>query len=189
MKIDMNEWNATEAADMGGFKRLPAGGYVCRVMNVRQDLSKQGNEMVVLRLDIVEGPFTGYFAKDYEHAFKSFGDKAFWKGTYSQVTTGKSMAFFKGLIEAFKASNPGYEPAFDEQGEWDEKELKGKLIGFIFREEKNPQTGKVSAIARYPKDVESIRKGNFTVPEPVTRDYYGPSDYPPDDVTDEEIPF
>ena len=39
MKIDMNAWNQTEAADMGGFKRLPAGGYVCRVQAVREDKS------------------------------------------------------------------------------------------------------------------------------------------------------
>lgn len=187
MKIDMKAWNETEAADMGGFKRLPAGGYVCRVMNVREGLSQQGNEEIVMRLDIVEGPFAGYFAKDYEHAAKRFGDKAFWKGTYTQVTTGKSLPFFKGLIEAFKASNAGYEPQFDDQGNWDEKELRGKLIGFIFREEKNPTTGKISVIARFPKDVDSIRKGNYTVPEPVTRDYYGPAE--PDDVADEEIPF
>lgn len=188
MKIDMNTWNQTEAADMGGFKRLPAGGYVCRVMAVREDLSRQGNEEIVLRLDVVEGPYAGYFSRDYAHSVKRFGDKAFWKGTYTQVTEGKSMGFFKGLLEAFKASNPGYEPQLGEQGEWDEQELRGKLIGFVFREEVSPTTGKAAIIARFPKDVEAIRTGNFTVPEPVTRPYYGTSsDVPP--LTDEDIPF
>lgn len=63
MKIDVNAWNQTEAADMGGFKRLPAGGYVCRVEAVREDKSRQGNDEIVLRLDIVEGPYAGYFSR------------------------------------------------------------------------------------------------------------------------------
>ena len=91
MKIDMNVWNQTEAADMGGFKRLPAGGYVCRVEAVREDKSRQGNDEIVLRLDIVEGPYAGYFSRDYLHAAKRFGEQAFWKGTYTQVTVGKSL--------------------------------------------------------------------------------------------------
>lgn len=188
MKIDMNAWNMAQAADMGGFKRLPAGGYVCRVMAVREDKSRQGNDEIVMRLDIVEGPYAGYFARDYEHADKRFGEQAFWKGTYTQVTVGKSLPFFKGLLEAFKASNKGYEPYFGDTGEWDEQELVGKLIGFIFREETSPTTGKTFVVARFPKDVETIRSGNYTVPEPVTRQYYGqPSDLPP--LGDEDIPF
>lgn len=188
MKIDMNVWNQTEAADMGGFKRLPAGGYVCRVQAVREDKSRQGNDEIVLRLDIAEGPYAGYFSRDYLHAAKRFGEQAFWKGTYTQVTVGKSLPFFKGLLEAFKASNPGYEPYFGDTGEWDEQELRGKLIGFIFREETSPTTGKTSVVARYPKDVETIRSGNYTVPEATTRQYYGPaSELPP--LEDEDIPF
>ena len=67
-------------------------------------------------------------------------------------------------------------------------ELRGKLIGFIFREETSPTTGKTSVVARYPKDVETIRSGNYTVPEPATRQYYGPaSELPP--LEDEDIPF
>lgn len=188
MKIDMNAWNQTEAADMGGFKRLPAGGYVCRVQAVREDKSRSGNDEIVIRLDIAEGPFAGYFSRDYMHSVKRWGEQAFWKGTYTQVTVGKSIPFFKGLLEAFKASNPGYEPYFGETGEWDEQELRGKLIGFIFREETSPTTGKTSVVARYPKDVETIRSGNYTVPAPAMRQYYGPaSELSP--LEDEDIPF
>lgn len=122
------------------------------------------------------------------HSVKRWGEQAFWKRTYTQVTVGKSIPFFKGLLEAFKASNPGYEPYFGETGEWDEQELRGKLIGFIFREETSPTTGKTSVVARYPKDVETIRSGNYTVPEPAMRQYYGPaSELSP--LEDEDIPF
>lgn len=187
MQIDLKGYNEAEAVDMGGFKRLPAGGYVCRVQAVRADKSQAGNDIVVLRLDIAEGEYSGYFSKDYMHSLKRFGEQAFWKGTYTQATSGKSIGFFKGLLEAFKASNAGYEPHFSDKGDWDEQELRGKFIGFVFREETSPSTGKTAIVARFPKDVAAIKSGNFTVPAPVTRQYYGPESGDP--LADEEIPF
>ena len=69
---------------------------------------------------------------------------------------------FKRFITSVERSNEGY------TWNWDEASLKGKMFGGVFgREEFLTSDGKLkfATKCRFPRSVESIRKGDFTIPE------------------------
>lgn len=143
-------------------KRLKAGGYVCVVKKV-YDESKSSR--LDVSIDIAEGEYKNFYEEkgkaDGKKASKIFyPNKAMWydeKGAYAQ----SNLANFKGMITAFEESNKGFK--FD----YDETELVGKLVGVIFRDEEVLMSdGKVITTAKpfMFRSVESIREGDFTIP-------------------------
>lgn len=125
------EWENTKAV-MGGYNRLPAGGYKCRIVGVQLTQSRKGDEMLNVYFDIDSGEYEGYFARQYVNMKNNAnGGEVKWPndGTIHQVTGGKMMGRFKGLILAIEECNPGW------NWNWDEQELKDKKIGIVLREE------------------------------------------------------
>lgn len=167
--IDLIGYEDTPAVLPGEFAKLPAGGYICHIVNAEITNSKAGNPMLVLFLDIVEGEFARHFKNAFERVHSLRSDIK-WdnSGVYRQLIfdkAGKVSSFFKGLLTCIEKSNAAFH--FNPRT-FDEQILRGCLIGFIFAEEeyqKNDGSTATRTFAKFPKTVDVIRSGNFTVPE------------------------
>lgn len=144
----------------GEGQALPAGGYVCTIVKAEETSSRGGRPMLALALDIAEGEYEGHFRRQYERAKQSNPD-AKWNGVFRQLTDGSSLPFFKGLVTSLEVSN-------DFKWDFDERKLKGKLIGALFgREQYMGTDGKLkwSTKCQAVRSVKNIRDGNFEIPE------------------------
>ena len=180
------EWDNVQA-QTGGFERLPAGGYVCKIIKADVTLSKAGKEMMRLAVDIAAGDHKDYFRKQFDSRHQQ-NTEAKWPCMYYQLTEGDSMGRFKGMLVNIEESNPGY------KWDWNETSLAGKQFGGVFREEQylnNNNQARMSTklwSVRPVEDIESVE-----VPEPKMLDQqaqyggaastFGPAG------PDEEIPF
>ena len=155
-------------------KKLPAGAYEVEILNaaVREEY---GIEKLILQIDIASGDYKGYFKSNYDYQFKNprKGQKAKWKGTFKQATSGKSVDYFKSLIKIIEDSNSGYKFNFDE------KTLKGKKLGMVFKDKSffNDDGDEIHFIAAAtPLTLDDLQAGNYDIP--VTK-----SDNPPKQTT------
>lgn len=163
--MNRQDWNGVESAVIGGsFPQLEPGGYVCKVIHTKCDQSKNGKEMLVIEFDVAEGQKAGFFGRQFQSE-KLNSDNVKWRCVYRQLTEGNSQKFYKGLINLFEKSNPGY------NWDWNESSLIGKIIGCVFGEEEYAgNDGKVYTTVRVQafKMPAEIRDGNFTVPTKKT---------------------
>lgn len=162
----------------GESRSLPAGGYVCKIVGAKTEVSRAGNEMLAIALDITEGEYSGFFRDKYT------GEK--WpnaaiirivlpdenKDTQEQYN--RKAGRVKRLINDVEMSNDPY--VF----KWDEKTLRGKTVGALFgREEFETQDGRRawSTKAFYTCTADVIRDGNYTTPQdrPLPEQTYAPS--------------
>jgi hypothetical protein len=105
--------------------------------------------------DIIEGENKNYYQEDFKKKYLTNPD-AKWGGTFRQLTEGKGLPFFKGIITAIENSNNGYKFNFDEAT------LKDKLFGAVFgQEEWMNQSGEIKTSIKCVqiRSVEQIRKG------------------------------
>lgn len=197
MAINLLEhgYNDVNAAMPGEFVQLPAGGYVCKVFNAEITKSQKGNLMLVLFIDVAEGDFQGHF----KTATQNSGKWRFEGTSFNNIfdtdkgKKDKIAPFFKGLLTCFEKSNPNLKLNL---ANFDPSALHGCLCGFIFAAEEKEYNGKVKVqcIPKFPRSVEDIRKGKFTVPElkklqqnnsapanNATKDDWGGSPVDPDD--------
>jgi len=155
--------DAKKQAQAGSIGRLPAAGYVCKILGVAYDAGTDGkSDVLTIQFDICEGDQKEYFSKRY--GADTSEDKK-WKGTkriYIPMDDGSekdgwTKKTFAGWIAAVEESNPGY--AWD----WDEKKLKGKLVGIVFGETGTVIDGKevVYTEARFGVSVEKIRSNDY----------------------------
>lgn len=149
---------------------LPAGGYVCKIMNAEEKVYKSSKgtfNKLEISVDIIEGEFSGFFANDYRT--QQTEDKR-WKGVLRMsvpTDDGSDMdekikSMFKTNITAIEDSNSGY------HWDWNEKALKGLIVGCLFQSQEWAWEGK-SGWKSQPYgfiDAEKIRSGDFKVPKP-----------------------
>jgi len=157
-----NNWDSVEAKELGEFNAPRAGGYICKVLDARDTISKSGRAMLVIEYDICEGEFKDYY---YEKFAKDSRQDKKWKANFYQLYDGSSLPFFKGMISSIEKSNQG----FIFQG--NEIDLKGKVFGGVFGEEEFLKyDGTLGATVRlkYILSTERIRTGDFKVPSVVT---------------------
>lgn len=145
-------------------ERLPAGGYILKIMDVKY-LNDDWGDVILLSFDIEEGEQKGFFAANYK---EQTGEDKKWKGTY-RLRVPKddgserdewTMRRFKTVISAFEESNSGY------HWNWEEATLKGKLIGALFNNKEydfNGHHGFFTSCHSLVK-VEKIRSGKFDIP-------------------------
>ena len=151
------------------YSPLPAGGYVCRIMGAEMKTYDGRNgeliEKLAISLDIAEGDHKDHFADDYRG--QTFEDKR-WGCVLSlsyppedAPETDWRYGVLKAAVEAIEESNPGYH--FD----WDERKLKGKTVGCLFRSEEWEYNGKSGWKVRPFKllDAQRVREGKFTQPK------------------------
>lgn len=181
---------------LGEYKPLPAGGYVCRIMQVEEGQSKSGNDMITISLDIYEGDFADYYALQYKNDKR---DNKKWGCRVFQTvlnSNGFTNAGFKTFLTSVERSNPGFAV------QWGERFcecLKGRLVGGLFgREEYENNSGalKWNTKCRSFRSVDTIRNGDYEIPEdkPLAPTSYGAPDADgfmniPDSVDDEGLPF
>lgn len=125
--VKPNNWETIEP-DFGDYEKLPAGGYVCKIVSAGVTTSKSGNEMLKLCIDIAEGNFKDRFLKQRN---ARNDNKPWWaaSATYYQLTEGEYASRFKGLITTLEKINPTF------KWDWNENHLTGLRFGGIFREE------------------------------------------------------
>lgn len=113
---------------------VPAGNYAAGIIGAKVESSAYG-ERLILQVEIIEGPLTGYYKKLYDS--QSGGQfAAKYKGTYSvpipadenDPNEAWKTRVLNGLIFALQDSNEGY------TWDWDEKKLKGKVLGIKVRD-------------------------------------------------------
>lgn len=187
--IDYNE--AEIIPEQGGYKRLPKGGYVCKILGVEEHMSKANNPYLMINLDICEGEYMGFFADDYT---SQTGEKK-WHFQYRlMVPTNKTKPYTLKLFKTFnyylEESNPGWK--FDFSG--DEKQYKGKLIGVLVNEvEYESKTGTRRMKTNIAKVVRAntIRSGAYTVPDDefLAKKAMDDNFTVPDNVDDDDLPF
>ncbi len=147
-------------------KKLPAGGYVCKIINVKEETSKSGNEMLVLAFDIFEGDFKDYYRESYE---RNTSEDKKWRGNFYMMIPDEDaeknnwkLRRFKTNISKFEDSNNGYH--FD----WEHPEkLRGLLVGMIFGEEEyigNDDSNRFATKPTRLELVDTVRDGDFEIP-------------------------
>ena len=120
IKLDAN-FKDVAPAEAGGYVQPPAGGHVMKVLDVSDQPSKAGNPMVTLKLDIAGGEYGGAFAKFPRRFF--------------QLINGEHTAYFKGMLKAFKESNPENEVrGLVVDGAFYPERMKGLVVGACLRE-------------------------------------------------------
>ena len=123
----INNYNEV-AAVQGGGEALPAGGYACIIIKAYEATSRTGRPMLCICLDIADGQYKGYFSRLFK-VRKERDTNAKWPCIMYLLADEEAAGRFKGSMKAIEDSNAGY--AWD----WDEKLLKGKRVGVVFREE------------------------------------------------------
>ena len=155
-------YDGAKAEKAAGGATLPAGGYVVQVQSAKVDEYSWGT-VLVIAIDVAEGEHTGHFRKQFE-SNPDVNKK--WKGTFRLTVPNENSKYFaaekrsfNNFIFAIEQSNPGY--TFN----WDERTLKGKLFGALYRNKEFIATdGKKITTTECGgcTDIFSIRDGSFT---------------------------
>lgn len=141
-----------------GYQRLPAGGYIVKILNATDFPDK---EYLKISFDIEVGDHKGFFGEQFKNDTRE-GKKWPNAGTFIRSYKDSATAMFKGFTNAVENSNKGYK--FD----FDESKLKNKLVGVILADEEfQNQKGQVRTrtYVSAVRSVDTIKKGEFTVPE------------------------
>lgn len=164
--------NNVQEKTFGGnlFAPLPAGGYVCKILDVGVDKTNGGKQFIKLRIDVAEGEQAGYFQKRFQaDASSQYGRK--WKGVYKIFLpnfTGdndkytNAIAMYKGNLNTISRANHLAEPNIE--AGFDPDMFKGGIIGVLFREAY--YNGNRFTEPAYLCDPQKIRSGDYEVPEP-----------------------
>ena len=168
-----NDYDTARAYDGQGATPLPIGPHICRIISVKQEMSRNNNPMLVVAFDIAEnGPDDGYYKAQFDRK-KDYNADAKWPGIFRTGLTnkdGKTSRYFKGFVTSVEESNTGY--SFKAVG-YDENTLKGKLVGFNFGEEEWRKTdGTIGVIVKpfYAVRVAKVREGIAPPPRKVLND-------------------
>lgn len=169
--INYDEKEYEEAtAYTGEYTKLLKGGYVCKILDSKVEKSRNGNEMLVLHIDIDEGEFKDYFSKQYESRVKTSSADKIAKYPNSAilrtVLSGDNwINRFKGIITSIEKSNQGFNW---KECNKDESKLIGLKVGAIFSEEeyKNMDgTVGISVKLYQLRSTEAIKNQDYKIPE------------------------
>jgi hypothetical protein len=189
----MKKYDVKAEKPSGGREQLPAGGYVCNIINAKVESNDWGDTLVIAH-DVCEGEYEGIFKRDYDNNDRE--DKK-WRGTFrlklpkddgSEQDAWKKRSF-NGFIWAIEQSNPGF------VWDWDEKKLKGKKVGLLYRNEEWAIDGRSgwTTKAAGSESVENIRAGKFKPlkdrPLPESRKTAAEYTFTDLDDNDESLPF
>ena len=155
------------------YRKLPAGGYVCRIHQVTVDSFKSGRQYINLAFDIAEGEYCGFFQQKFqEDASSQYGQR--WRGNFKlflptingdPAQFERDVARYKGNIELLTKTNGKAVPDI-EQG-YDPEIFNGCTVGILFRNVTKPINGTVTTFVEpaFLIDPQRIRTGDYEVPE------------------------
>lgn len=172
--------NGIQEKTFGGssFAPLPAGGYVCRILNVKVESTPKGAVYIKFQIDVSEGEHAGYFQRRYAADKNSqYGQK--WKGVYKIFLPRNNgdndkymnaVAYYKGEINTIARSNAILEPNI-EMG-YDPDIFKGCTVGVLFRKVTKIIEGVATSFTEpaFLCETQKIRSGDFEVPRPRVPD-------------------
>ena len=172
-------------------ERLPVGGYIIKILDVKEQVYSCG-EVLVLSFDIIEGEHKDFFKEDYKSQQQE--DKK-WKGVY-RLNIPKddgsekdewTMRTFKTAITAIEESNEGY------HWNWDEQTLKNKIVGAVFHNREYEFDGRRGfyTACHSLRTVDAIRNGKFKIPADKLLKKEQASQIPDgfEEIDDSDIPF
>ena len=158
-----------------GGASIEPGGYELQIIGakVEQYTSRATGatgEIMKVAFDIINNEqYAGFYSTRFKAA-KAADPNAKWGGVFDvfipkddgSENDAKTKQSFKRSITSVEKSNEGY--AWD----WNELSLKGKMFGGVFgREEFETKEGerKFATKCRFSRSIESIRTGNFKIPD------------------------
>lgn len=162
----MKAFNGFEAKKQGGEReKLPAGGYVAKIMNA-EEISYSWGSVLLISFDVIEGEYKDFFRRDYQ---ENTNEDRKWRGTY-RLTIPRddgsekdewTKRTFGNAIWAIEDSNRGY------TWDWNEAGLKNKTVGVLFRNREWEMSGNTGWTTECCKltSVDDIRNGKFKMPK------------------------
>lgn len=147
------------------YEKLPAGCYELKILGAKV-VENNGSKTLNVQFDIASGDFKDFYTNQYKantaEDKKYKGVLRIWcpkgDGTDKDAMTIRS---FNTNLFAIEDSNPGWSWA------WDESQLKGKVVGGLFREreyEFNGKTGFFTECSGFT-DIEKVRSGKAKTPK------------------------
>ena len=162
--------NDYDSVRIGGFKTLPADGYVCRILKAEETVSKSGRDMLKIAFDIDEGEHAGYFRTLFNERKDAAENpkEVSWpfngtKWILFLNNEGKTNRDFKSFCTALKDSGTEVWKLDDT---FDIKSLKDARLGILFRREEH-EYNNVTSWRTVPygfRSVATIQSGDYTVP-------------------------
>lgn len=157
--MQATNWNEIEEAQV--FERVQAGGYVCRIVDVKDVPEKQ---YLLITLDIAEGKFANRGAELEERTGNTWGYYTAYR-SYKE----SARSFFKSFLIALEKSNKRFNA---NRFSNNEKELIDLLVGVVLGEEeyvgqdRETKAPKKKTRLRVASTMEAnlIRAGKFKVP-------------------------
>lgn len=126
--------------EAGELKVLPAGAYICKIIEVIDVADK---EYLDVYFDIADGEFKGYFNVLFQNTQKNYG-------RITRSYKANALPFFKAFTTAIEKSNKDY------KWDWNEKGLSGKYCVVVFRDEEYMVDGELKVRAK-PDEVRSTQ--------------------------------
>lgn len=146
-------------------QKLPVGAYICTIVQANIQNNSYGDQLCV-GFDISAGEWAGFYEEDFRQ--NQLKDKK-WKGVlrlWLPKDDGSdkdewTKSILKGFITAVEESNRGY------TWDWDERSLKKKEIGILFRNEEWEYEGKTGWATRPFRaiSVDAVEDGSITIPK------------------------
>lgn len=164
-------------------RRLPAGGYVCRIVKV-EDVPEK--EYLRISFDILDGEY----AKWYEGLYKRY-EMEWWPATFIRSYKESALRFFKAFIKAVDESN-GTDFLEQVESGFDEQKLVRRKIGLVIGyEQYRNKKGEVKErmIVTSNISVDRIQDCDYRVPELKLLAGDTPAFATLDDTDDADLPF
>lgn len=170
-------WN--ELAEAGGYKTLPAGGYVCKIVDAQTEMIPKKGWRATFDVDIVEGEYAGFFRERKNSRGWDFHATFI---RYILDENNRATQSFWNFVTCLEKQNPNFR--FNPNEKFDIVNFRGLTCGFIFGEYEYPYNGeiKVSVKLKFPELADNIRAGKFKIP-PLEK--YRPKEKPVDDYSKE----
>ena len=120
LTMKIGNWTTVDAASIGGNDSLGAGGYVMRIVRVKDHPEEEYIDVVV---DVAEGEHAGIYA--------GLPESDDWRHSYRRYYSDKAAAFFKQFLDALEISNHGRFNIEQWQQRCNEQEFIGLELGVV----------------------------------------------------------
>ena len=144
-------------------EQLPKGGYKLKVMDAEEVKTDKAHYLKI-SFDIADGVYIGFYKQDY--ISQQTEDKR-WRGFINVFIPKESDTYYEQNLSRFKTIMADFEQSNNNfHWDWDEKKLKGKMIGGVFGSEEWEYDGKTGmrTVCRYLTNIEAIEQEKYKIP-------------------------